>query len=721
MGKALKMMTLSGLLAFGCFWSACDNGGSSGDSSLAGRDNPFLSKWSTPYGLPDFGLLKLEDYRPAFDAGIEQQQQEIEQITASTQNPTFANTIEALEVSGSLLRKVSNVFYALNGALTNQAIQDLAKDMAPLLSAHRDAIKLNDSLFQRVNTVFDERESLGLDPVQMRLLTETHKGFVRAGALLPKMEKETLMGLNKQLSLLTLQFGQNVLKETNSFEMILTDQADLAGLPEGVIQAAAESAQKRGAPAGSWAFTLHKPSLIPFLQYSTKRDLRQRMFSGYAKMGDNGDALDNNRILEEIASLRLQKANLLGYETHAHYVLDDNMARQPEKVYDLLERVWSPAIKRAGEEVALLQKMIDDEAAAAGHPSFKLQGWDWWHYAEKVKKQQYDLDEEMLRPYFQMENVRSGMFEVAHRLFGLNFQELPDAPRYHDEVQVFLVTGPDDTEVAVLSLDYFPRESKRGGAWMSAFRKQTYADGKRITPLIFNVGNFTRPAGDKPALLSVDEVGTMFHEFGHALHGMLSDVQYRSLSGTSVAQDFVELPSQVMENWAFEPEVLHLYAKHFQSGELIPEELVEKLEKSKHFNQGFATTEYLAASFLDMDWHTLTSLEGIESTSFESQSMAKIGLIDEIISRYRSPYFRHIFSGGYSAGYYSYLWAEVLDADAFEAFKETGNIFDAATAKAFQEYILQRGGSEEPMELYRKFRGKEPGPEALLKRRGLAG
>ncbi len=713
MGKALKMMALSSLLAFGCFWAACDGGGSASETPSSAAQNPLLSTFSTPYGLPDFDAISVDDYIPAFEAGINQQQQQIDAIAAETAAPTFENTLVAMENSGEILRRVRNVFYALNGTMTNEAMQSVAKEMAPVLSAHGDAIRMNDTLFQRINTVYENRDQLPLDPVQMRLLTETHKGFVRSGALLPAAEKEILKDLNQKLASLTLQFGQNVLEETNRFEMIITDKADLAGLPHGVVQAAAETAVKRGAPEGSWAFTLHKPSLIPFLQYSEKRELRQRMFTGYAKVGDNGDALDNNPILEEIAALRLQKAKLLGHKSHAHYVLDDNMAGQPEKVYELLNRVWTPAIDRAGQEVLLMQAMIDQEA------SFKLEAWDWWYYAEKVKKQQYDLDEEMLRPYFQLENVRSGMFEVANRLYGLNFTELPDAPRYFDEVSVFLVTEKDGTEVAVLSLDYFPRESKRGGAWMSAFRKQTYVDGKRVLPLIFNVGNFTRPSGDTPALLSVDEVGTMFHEFGHALHGMLTDVRYRSLSGTSVAQDFVELPSQVMENWAFEPEVLQLYARHYQSGELIPASLVEKLEKSKHFNQGFATTEYLAASFLDMDWHTLESLDGIDAQSFENKSMAKIGLIDEIISRYRSPYFRHIFAGGYSAGYYSYLWAEVLDADAFEAFKESGDIFDAATAQSFRKNVLEKGGSEDPMELYLKFRGKEPGPEALLKRRGL--
>ncbi len=721
MGKVLKMAVFGGMMAFGCFWAGCNNDSGNAKTPNSGISGAvFSQEWETPYALPDFNTLTVETYSPAFALAIEQQQQEIEQIASSNQTASFINTIEALEYSGNMLRRVSNVFYALNGTMTNPGMQAVAKEMAPILSAHRDGIQLNDDLFQRINAVYQQRKDLNLSSIQMRLLTETHKSFVRSGALLDFTAKEELKSINQELATLTLQFGQNVLEETNRFVMVIDQESDLAGLPAGVISAAAEKAAAReSAVPDTWAFTLHKPSLIPFLQYSENRELRQQMFTGYAKVGDNGDDLDNKRILEKIASLRLEKANMLGFESHAHYMLDNNMAKHPDRVYSLLNEVWSPAIKRAGEELILMQTMINSEMAAAGKPSFKLAPWDWWFYAERVKKQQYNLDEEMLRPYFQMENVRNGMFEVAQRLYGLNFKELPDAPRYHEEVSVWLVTDQNNTEVAVLSLDYFPRESKRGGAWMSAFRKQTYENGQRIIPLIFNVGNFTRPVGDSPALLSVDEVGTAFHEFGHALHGMLSDVHYRSLSGTSVAQDFVELPSQVMENWAFEPEVLALYARHFQTGELIPDELVAKLDKTKHFNQGFASTEYLAACFLDMDWHTLTSMDGIEAAAFEKESLEKLGLIEEIISRYRSPYFRHIFAGGYSAGYYSYLWAEVLDADAFEAFKETGNIFDPATAQAFKENILMQGGSIEAMDLYKNFRGKEPGSEALLKRRGL--
>jgi peptidyl-dipeptidase Dcp len=443
------------------------------------------------------------------------------------------------------------------------------------------------------------------------------------------------------------------------------------------------------------------------------------MFEGYIERANHADELDNNATVARIASLRVQRANLLGFPTHAHYVLDDNMAKDPSKVYGLLSEIWKPALARAKEEAVELQAMIDSETAGLPGDSIQLEPWDWWYYAEKVKAARYQLDESMLRPYFELENVRAGLFETVHRLFGLSFVERHDIPVYHPDVKVFEVKEADGTTVAIWYSDYFPRASKRGGAWMSSFRKEEKLDGERIIPLIFNVGNFTKPTSDTPSLLSVDEVGTMFHEFGHALHGMLSDCRYQSLSGTSVARDFVELPSQVMENWAFEPTVLAFYAKHYETGEPIPTELVEKIENSRHFNQGFATTEYLAAAFLDMDWHTLRATDEQDVAAFEEASLKKIGLIDEIVVRYRSPYFRHVFSGGYASGYYSYVWAEVLDADAFEAFKEAGDIFDAKTAKAFREQILARGGSEEPMELYVKFRGKEPGIEPLLARKGL--
>ncbi len=697
----------------------CNTSGLASNNSGPGA-GVFAKPWKTPFGLPDFPAISTESYEPAFAEGIASQKAEVDAIIKSSEAPTFANTIVSLEDSGSLLRRVAHVFYALNGADTNPEMQEIARNMAPALSAHSDSINLNANLFKRIDAVFEKKNELGLLPVQMRLLKETHKGFVRSGALLAEPEKKRLQTINEELSLLTLKFGQNVLDETNRFSMVVTQSKDLDGLPQGLIDAAAEAAKTLAdTPDEAWAFTLHNPRLIPFLQFSTRRSLRQKMFEANANVGNNGDELDNNNILVKIVTLRLEKSQLLGFENHAHFMLDDNMASTAERVYELLNKVWQPAIVRASEEATNMQKMIDDEAQDKNEPGFKLAPWDWWFYAEKIKKQDFDLDEEMLRPYFALDNVRQGIFTVAERLFGLKFNLLKDAPRYHSEVEVYQVTDKQDNNMAVLCLDYFPRESKRGGAWMSAFRKQSYQDDQRIIPLVFNVGNFTRPVGDKPALLSLDEVITAWHEFGHALHAILSDVPYRSLSGTSVAQDFVELPSQIFENWALEPEVLKLFARHYETGECLPESLVARMEKAKFFNQGFASTEYLAASYLDMDWHTLTNVENIDAEKFENESLKKRGLMEEIISRYRSPYFRHIFSGGYSAGYYSYLWAEVLDADAFEAFKETGNIFDPTVAKAFRENILERGGSADAMELYRAFRGQEPQPEALLKRRGL--
>ncbi|MBU8871744.1 MAG: M3 family metallopeptidase [Gemmatimonadales bacterium] len=687
-----------------------------GGCSASAPENPFFTEWETPFGVPPFDLIQVDHFEPATLKGIETQRAEINTIADSPETPTFENTIETMDRSGTLLAQVRNVFGALNGALTNEELQGIAKRTAPLLSKHRDETLLNEKLFARVNAVHEQRENLGLDAEQMRLLTETHKRFVRGGANLDPSRKEQLKALNEELALLSVQFGENVLKETNQFELVIEEETDLAGLPSGVIAGAAEDAAARG-HEGKWVFTLNKPSLIPFITYSERRELREKLFKGYIDRGDNGNELDNKEALTRMATIRLERARLLGYDSHAHFILADNMALEPQNVYELLGEIWKPALERAKEEAAEFQAMIDAENP--GDKGFKLEAWDWWYYAEKVKKARFDLDEEMTRPYFEVNAVREGMFDVAEKLWGLKFIERPDIPVYHEDVKAFEVTEADGTHVAVLMVDYFPRPSKRGGAWMSSFRKEYKIGGDRIAPVVFNVGNFSKPTADKPALLSLDEVSTMFHEFGHGLHGMLSQCTYRSLSGTSVARDFVELPSQIMENWAVEPEVLAMYAKHYETGEPIPAELVTKIQNAQHFNQGFATTEYLAACFLDMDWHTLTDTENVRSNSFEKQSMERIGLIKEIESRYRSPYFRHIFAGGYSAGYYAYVWAEVLDADAFQAFKETGDLFDKKTALSFRTNILERGGAAEPMELYKEFRGKEPGIDALLARKGL--
>ncbi|MGD9488676.1 MAG: M3 family metallopeptidase [Calditrichaceae bacterium] len=676
------------------------------------ESNPFFSEYDTPFGVPPFSKIKEEHFMPAFKEGMKQQKREIEAIINNPETPTFENTIEAMERSGALLTKVSDVFDNLTSANTNDNLQEIAKEVTPLLSGHNDDINLNPNLFERVKQVYDKKDEMALSGEQSALLEKYYKNFVRGGANLDPEKQKRFREINEQLSLFSLQFGENILKEDNAFELVIDDEADLAGLPESVVKGAAEAAAERGYE-GKWVFTLHKPSLIPFLQYSEKRDLREKMFKGYINRGDNGNELDNKEILSKMAALRVEKANLLGYKTHADFILDENMAKTPDRVYKLLDQLWDAALPIAKKEAKDMQEMIKSEGN-----NFKLEAWDWWYYSEKVKKARYDLDDAALRPYFKLENVRDGAFAVATNLYGITFEERPDLPVYHPDVKAFEVKEANGAHIGILYTDYFPRASKRGGAWMNAYRKQFRQDGKNITPVIANVCNFSKPTGDKPALLSFDEVETLFHEFGHALHGLLSNSTYHTISGTSVPRDFVELPSQIMENWASEPEVLKSYARHYETNEPIPDELIEKLENSGHFNQGFATVEYLAASFLDMDWHTLTEIKELNPVEFENNSLNKIGLIPEIVSRYRSPYFRHIFSGGYSSGYYSYIWAAVLDADAFEAFKENG-LFDKKTALAFRENVLSKGGSDDPMTLYVKFRGAEPKIEPLLKRRGL--
>ncbi|MCH7549778.1 MAG: M3 family metallopeptidase [Candidatus Krumholzibacteriota bacterium] len=675
-------------------------------------DNPFFSEYDTPYQVPPFDKITVAHYAPAFDEGIKRQKAEIEAIANNTEPATFANTIEAIELAGPLLTKVIDVFFNLHSADTNDEMQEIAKDVSPKLSALTDDMYLNPTLFARVKALYDTRDDLELSGEQNRLLGQYYRSFIRGGANLNDDDKATLRELNERLAVLQLKFGENVLEENNTFEMVLDNEADLAGLPDNVIEAAAETAVERE-HEGKWVFTLHKPSMIPFITYSDRRDLREKIYRGYFMRGDNGNDLDNKDTVQELASLRAERAKILGYKTHADFVLDEAMAKTPDRVYELLDRLWSPALRRATEERDVMQAMIDAEGG-----DFKLDSWDWWYYAEKVKKAKYEFDDEVLRPYFQLENVRKGAFEVATRLFGITFEERTDIPVYHEDVRVFEVKDEDGSHLGIYYVDYHPRASKRGGAWMNAYRSQSRIGGNEVTPIICNVSNVSKPTADEPALLSLDEVATLFHEFGHALHGLLSDCTYPSLSGTNVARDFVEMPSQVFENWALEPEVLALYARHYETGELIPEELVAKMKNAKLFNQGFATTEYLAASYLDMDWHTIPDAKKREVLKFEDRCLERIGLIPEIKSRYRSAYFRHIFSGGYSAGYYSYIWAEVVDADAFQAFKEAG-LFDKETAARFRKFILASGDTDDPMELYKKFRGREPEIEPLLERRGL--
>lgn len=674
--------------------------------------NPFLGEYNTPFQVPPFDKINEGHYLPAFKSGIDEQQKEMQDIVNNSQSPTFSNTIEALEYSGNLLSKVSYVFYNLNSANTNDELQKIAKEVSPLLSKHRDDINLNEKLFQRIKTIYEERGKLNLTAEQARLLEKYYKDFVRGGANLDEKQKERMREINKELSLLTLKFGENILKETNSFKMILDKKEDLDGLPESVIESSSKAAQDAGLK-NKWLFTLDKPSFIPFLQYSKRRDLREKVFNAYISRGNNNNEFDNKEILSKIVSFRIEKAKLLGYKNHAEFILEENMAKTPEKVYDFMRQLWQPALKVAENEAADLQEMITKDGY-----DFKLEPWDWWYYSEIIKKEKYELDEEILRPYFKLENVRNGAFDVANKLYGITIHERKDIPIYHPDVQVFEVKESDGKHIGLLFMDFHPRSGKRVGAWMNSFRKQYREKGKNINPLIANVCNFSKPTTDKPSLLSFDEVETLFHEFGHALHGLLSNSTYPSLTGTSVPRDFVELCSQIMENWANEPQVLKSYARHYLTNEPLPDELIEKLKKAEHFNQGFATVEYLSAAFLDMDWHTLTEPITFDPMEFEQKSLSNIQLIPEIVVRYRSPYFNHIFSGGYSAGYYSYIWAEVLDADAFEAFKET-SLFDKKTAKLFRENILAKGGTEDPMVLYLKFRGREPRVEPLLKRKGL--
>lgn len=686
--------------------------GCEGVANTQDENNPLLTTYDTPFQVPPFDKIKDEHFRPAFKAALEQHNQEIDVIVNDPEEATFENTIVALENAGSTLGNISRVFFNLNSANTNDSIQAIAKDMAPVLSAHGDEISLNEKLFERVKKVYDNRNSLQLSAEDAKLLEETYKGFVRAGANLSESDKEKLKKINSELSVLTNDFGQNLLAETNAYEMVVDKEEDLAGLPTALKQAAADAAKAKG-KEGKWVFTLQNPSVMPFLQYADNRELRQDIWNAYQMRGNNGNDNDNKENLLKTANLRLEKAKLLGYNSHAAYVLEEAMAENPTNVYALLNKIWAPALEKAKAEAADIQKEID---AAGG--DFEVAPYDWRYYQEKIRKAKYALNEEEIKPYFSLAAVRQGAFDTANKLYGLSFVALSNVPTYHEEVEVYEVKDNDGEHLGLLYADFFPRESKRGGAWMTSYRTQSTGEAGRIAPVISIVCNFTKPVGDEPALLTFDEANTLFHEFGHALHGLLSDVKYRSLAGTSVSRDFVELPSQVMENWAADPEVLKTYAKHYQTGEAIPDALIEKMEQAGTFDQGFATVEYVAASLLDLDYHAATKpIEG-DVNAFEAAGMQKIGLIDAIIPRYRSTYFQHIFAGGYSAGYYAYIWAEVLDSDAFAAFKEKG-LFDQTTATSFREHILEKGGTGNPAEMYRQFRGKDPDPVYLMKKRGL--
>jgi peptidyl-dipeptidase Dcp len=672
--------------------------------------NPFFAPYGTPFGAPPLDRIREEHFLPAIKEGIRQQQAEIDAIVHSPQPPTFANTLAALDASGRLLTDVGSVFGALQGANTNPTLQGVAKEAAPIVAAHNDNLRLDEKLFSRVKSVYEQRTTLDLTPEEQYLLENTYRDFVRGGALLDPTQKARLRELNRDLAVLTLRYGENVLAETNDFKLVLDRREDLSGLPASIVALAEETAGQHQLP-GKWVFTVQVPSMVPFLQYSTRRDLREKLHRAYFMRGDRENASDNKGTLLKIANLRAEKAKLLGYTSHAHFVLEQNMARKPETVDAFLKRLWDPSLKRARDEAAAMQAIIDREGGR-----FKLASWDWWYYAEKLRQEKYALDDAALRPYFKLENVRQGIFTLCDRLYGLRFVERRDVPVYHAEVRVFEVRESDGRLVGLLYMDFHPRPGKRGGAWSGAFRREYYADGKRVPPLSTITCNFTRPTAGAPALLSVDETKTFFHEFGHSLATLLSDGRYRS---RTVPRDGVELPSQIMENWALEPELLASYAKHYETGEPIPAQLVEKLRKSSLFNQGFESVEYLAAAILDMAWHSFPAPRpDIDVNRYESEIMSSVRLMPEIVPRYRSTYFTHVFSGGYSAGYYVYIWAEQLDADAFEAFRENG-LFDRGTAAAFRRDVLERYGTGDLLTQYKAFRGAEPKIEPLLKRRGL--
>ncbi|MEG0807258.1 MAG: M3 family metallopeptidase [Alistipes sp.] len=680
------------------------------NSSKKIGENPFFSEWETPFGVPPFDKIQPEHFLPAFERAMSLHDAQIDAITSCADAPTFDNVILAYDNSGQMLTQVGLVFSMLCSAETNDEMQALQEQVMPQLAAHDDKIGLNAQLFARVKAVYDQRETLTLTAEQSRLLKKTYDAFVRSGALLDDAQKEQLKQINEQLSTAAVKFGNNILAENNNFSLEL-GQDDLEGLPSGVRDQAREKAESMG-KSGKYIFTLHKPSWIPFLTYASKRELREKIYKAYLNRCNNGDQFDNNQLINDFIRLRTEKAHLLGYPSYAAYVVADQMAGTTDAVYALLNEIWTPALERAKGELAEMDVLFKQD-----QPNGVFESWDWWYYAEKLRRQNYSLDEEMLRPYFSLENVQGGIFFLANRLYGLTFRPI-SVPIYHPDVTAYEVLDADESHLGVLYFDYFPRDGKGQGAWCGNYVEQTYKDGKRVAPVVSIVCNFTRPTNSTPALLTLDEVETLFHEFGHALHFLFHDVKYRGL--TEVEGDFVELPSQVMENWAFNPELLKHYAVNYRTKEVIPEYLVEKLHQTALFNQGFATTELIASSLSDLDIHSTTEYKKFDPTTFERRALAeKRGLIPQIEPRYRLPYFSHIFDGGYSAGYYFYTWAEVLDKDAFEAFRQSGDLFNKKIADDFRRKLLARGGSEDGMSLYRAFRGADPDKRAMLLGRGL--
>ena len=704
--KLLNVIVLSAIAL-----SACNDKQAKQEEAPA--VNPFLTEYTTPFQVPPFDQIKNEHYMPAFEAGIKEQQGEIDAIVNNTETPTFENTILPFDKSGQTLDRVSNVFFNLNECLTNDEMIAIAEQVLPMLSKHSDSIMMNPKLFERIDYVYQHRNEMGLDDQQIRVVEKYHQDFIRSGAGLNAEQQAELSQINEQLSTLSLQFGNNLLKENAGYKLVIEDEKDLAGLPQTSIDAAAEQAKADGME-GKWVFTLSKPSLIPFLQFADNRDLREKMYKAYYNRGDNDNEYDNKKLINEMCKLRVQKAKLFGYDNYADYVLAVNMAQDSKTVDKFLIDIFNPAQQLAKKELAEMQAIADAEGAG-----IKLEGWDWWYYAEKLRKAKYDFDENYIKPYLTVDNVRNGMFTAANKLYGITFTQNTNLPVYYPGVETYEVKEANGDFLGILYMDYYPRDSKSGGAWCTSFRESGHdIEGNKVYPVVSLVMNFTPASGDTPALLTWDETETMWHEFGHSLHAFFSDGLYDRTCG-NVPHDYVEMPSQIMENWVAEPEVIRMYAKHYQTGEVMPDSLINKIENSALFNQGFMTTELIAASILDMKYHELTEPQDLDIDAFEKQLMDAIGLMPEILPRYRSTNFSHIFNGGYSAGYYAYTWAEVLDKDAFNYFKSSGDLFNPELAASFRKNCLQECGNDEGMVQYRKFRGQDPDYEPYLKARGL--
>ncbi len=693
---SIKALCLSGILLF------------SGTTMKA--ENPFFGEYNTPYNIPPFEKIQIADYMPAFEEAIAQHNQEIAAIVNNRAVPDFENTIVALDNSGEMLEKVSYVFSGLYEVVSTPEFQKVGAQVFPMLADHSDEIKMNEGLFQKIKSVYDNRAKFNLTTPQLRLLEKYYKDFARNGALLSEEKKAELKDINDQLSKLCLQFGDNILKDTNKWTLVVDNEKDLAGLPASSIAVAAEEAKAMG-KEGKWVFTLHAPSRLPFLTYADNRDLREKMYKAYTNIANNNDENDNKAIINQILKLRLQKAKLFGFDSFAAYQMDNVMAKTVEDAEELLYKVWKPAVAKAHEEIADMQKYVDNHGG-----NFKIAAWDYYYYAEKVKKEKFNFDENDVRAYFPIENVRKGIFTMAERLYGITFKEVNNVPVYHPDVKVYEVLDKDGKHLSMFMTDYYARGGKRQGAWMFVYQE---ANGtKDVRPIVYNVGNFSKPTADSPSLLTLDEVETMFHEFGHGLHGMLTRTQYKGNAGTNVDRDFVEFPSQLHEHWMLEPELLKVYARHYKTGEVIPDELVNKLIESSKFNQGFVNTELAGAALLDIEWHKLNDGKDVDVAEFEANVSKKLGMPEEIGYRYRSTYFNHIFSSDqYAAGYYTYLWAQVLDCDGYEVFMKEG-VFNPETA-ARLKHVLESGNDGDPMKLYEGFAGHRPDADALLRDKGL--